>query len=121
VLHLIQGRELLRPSSAGGDAVDLVELVPVVIGAQQELAVVTNRDGAHCVVGERRQLIRRATVHADAPEVELPGCVADEEDTGTVGRERDDGVEPPVREELFKGRCHAASLLGTSREGVLGA
>ena len=62
MLHLRQVGELLGPAAARGDPVELVELVAVAVGDEQDRAVVPDRDTAHRVLRERRQLVGPAAV-----------------------------------------------------------
>jgi hypothetical protein len=80
-----------------------VELVPVVVG-EDEQAPVDRIDGdaANRVVCERRQLARPATLDPDAPEVELTGDVAGEEDVLAVCREGQRRRETADGEELLE-------------------
>ena len=111
VLHLREVRELLRPAALGGDAVELVELVAVTVGVEEDRAVLAHRDAADGVVDERRQLLGPATVELRRPEVELPRDVRDEEHALAVGRELRDRVQAPMGEELLEGRLrHGQSL-----------
>ena len=65
----------LRPAAVGVEAVELVELVAVVVGLEEDRPVAADRDASHRVVGERRQLRRLATRDRGRPEVELPRAV----------------------------------------------
>ena len=85
--------------------IDLMELIAVVVGAEHDAAVARrDADRPHRVVRERRQLPRPAAVDADAPQVELPGHVADEVDVLPIRAERQPGGKPPVRHELLERR-----------------
>ena len=113
MLHLRFVRELLRPAAFGVEHVDLVELVPVVVGEDEQASVDRiDGDAANRVVGERRQLTRPATLDADAPEVELTGDVAGEENVLAVGREGQRRREAADGEELLEER-----LLACFRDG----
>ena len=72
--------QLLGPAPLRIEQVELVELVAVVIGADQDAAVARRDcDAADGLVRERRQLVGPASLDRDAPEVELPGDVAGEQ------------------------------------------
>ncbi len=86
------------------EKIELVELVAVSVGGEHDRAV-PRRDGdlPHGLLGERGQLVRPATADGDAPEVELPGDVADEEHVLPVARERQAAAEAAVRGEALEG------------------
>ncbi len=61
VLDLRLGRQRLRSPAGGGDQVELMELVAVMIGGEENLGAVRRPgDFAHRVVGEDRELLRVA-------------------------------------------------------------
>ena len=117
VLHLRQVGQLLGPATSRGNPVELVELVAVAVGDEEDRAVLADGDGAHGVLRERRQLVRPAAVNMRGPEVELPRDVRGEENATAVGRELGDRLETAVREELLeRGEVgHARSL---QRHGI---
>ena len=95
--------DLLGPALDGVEQVELVELVAVSIRRQGDRAV-QRRDGdlPHRLFGERGQLVGPATADGNAPEVELPGDVADEEHVLPVARERQGSAEAAVRGEALE-------------------
>ena len=104
VLHLFAVGDLLRPTALRGDAVELVELVAVVVGVEEDRPVLADGDAANGVVDERRQLVGPAAVELDRPQVELAGEVGDEEHALTVRRQLRDRIEAPKGEELLERR-----------------
>ena len=79
-----------------------MELVAVMVGAKEDPAVRRrDPDAANRLLREGRQLVRPAAFHRDAPEVELPGHVAGEQQLRPVGREGQRRRKTADREELL--------------------
>ena len=105
VLDLGLVGQLVRPAAVRIEHVELMELVTVVICAEHDPAVGRRHaHSPHRLVGERGQLGRPATLDRNAPEVELPGDVAREEEMHPVGGERQNRGEAADREELLHER-----------------
>ena len=112
--------DLLRPALSRVEHVQLVKLVAVPVGSDDD-RVVPRRGGdlAHRLLRERRQLVRPAAVDRNAPEVELAGHVAHEEHVRAVACEREAGPEAAVGDEALEGGqlrrrahcCHAAETI----------
>src|SRR5215210_2833990 len=96
-----------------------MELVAVMVGAEQDPSVRgRDADTADSLVCERRQLVGPAAFDRYAPEVELAGHVAREQEPGPIGREREYRGEATDREELLEERqlacfrdCHGEDTI----------
>ena len=89
VLDLRLVGQLVRPTTVAVEHVELMKLVSVVVCAQQDPAVRRRHSGAaHGLVGECGQLVRPTAFDGNAPEIELPGHVAREQQLRPVGGER---------------------------------
>src|SRR5207237_1171092 len=102
VLHLRQVRELLRPPTTGGYAVELVELVAVTVGDEQNGAVAADGDRAHGVLRKGRELVGPPTVDPRRPEIELARDVRHEENALAVRSQLGDRLEAAEREKLLE-------------------
>ena len=105
VLDLRLVRQLLRPAPLRMEQIELVKLVAVVIGADQDAAVARRDCGAaDGLVRERRELIGPASLDGDPPEIELTGEVAGEQQLRAVCREGQGRGEAADGEKLLHER-----------------
>src|SRR3954453_9777939 len=103
MLDLRRLRPLLGPPSIGGERVDLVELVAVPVGGEDDrLAVGRGRDRPDRVRLESGQLLLAPASGGRPPQVELAGRVGDEQEPAAVRRELERRLETADREELLK-------------------
>ena len=104
MLNLRLRRQLFRPAAFRIEQIELVELVPVVIGAEEDPPVARHADTAHGLVREDGQLVGPAPLDRHAPEVELSRDIAGEQQLLAVGREGQRRSEAPDSEKLLEER-----------------